>query len=545
MHLKRRLLKMIPVIVLFCFIFQTMVPSSAEEATNTNLRYTMSYIYFGNSGSYTGHVDRAKGSLDEISPSYFDLNEDGSLALTNAVNKSFVAEMHSRGISVVPFLSNHWNRELGQAALANMDHLTEQLAEAVERYNLDGVNVDIENLTEKERDLHTEFVRLLKEKLPEGKIVAISVAANPYDINTGWKGSYDYEALGKHSDYLMIMAYDEHYNGSDPGTIASISMAEKSIKYALDKVPKEKIVLGLPFYGRIWQDGPGHPQGVGIGNMEVEELIEKYDGNITFDTKTMTPSATITVKAKDEKPKIGGTAIEPGTYIIWFENELSIKEKLKLVEKYDIKGTGSWSLGQETADTWGYYKLWSNGCYFEDAANHWASDYILKAYKNNWIRGVTDTAFSPEKSLTRAESAAMLVRMLGLTTKTGEVPAFTDISGHWARDEIITAWNANIVKGISEDFFEPEAPVTREQMAVILNNILKMYSISGSGQAVSFSDVGTGDESWSSDAIKQAGRMGILSGFEDGSFRPGEALTRGQMTTIMHKLENALNSEQN
>ncbi|GAB1477396.1 hypothetical protein MASR2M70_22340 [Bacillota bacterium] len=540
MHFKRALIKMIPVIVLVCFIFQTMVPSSAEEPENTNPRYAMSYIYFGDSGAYTGCVDRTEGSLNELSPNYFDLKADGSLSLTQAVNKGFVDEMHSRGISVVPFLSNHWNRELGQTALANMEALTEQLAEAVGKYDLDGVNVDIENLTEKERDLHTEFIRLLKEKLPEDKIIAVSVAANPYGINKGWKGSYDYEALGKHSDYLMIMAYDEHYNGSAPGTIAGISMAEKSIQYALGKVPKEKIVLGLPFYGRIWRDGPGYPQGVGIGNTEVQALIEKYDGKVIFDTKTMTPSATITVEAKDERPIIGGTAIEPDTYIIWFENQQSLKEKLKLLEKYDIKGAGSWSLGQETEDTWGYYKLWSNGCYFEDAAKHWARDYILKAYKNKWVRGVSDTSFSPEKTLTRAEGAAMLVRMLGLTAKTDEVPAFIDITGHWARDEIITAWGFNIVNGMSGDSFEPEAPVTREQMAFMLNNILKMYSISGPGQIISFSDLGSGINSRSRDAIMQVGGMGILSGFGDGSFRPGEALTRGQMTSIMCKLDKAL-----
>lgn len=77
----------------------------------------------------------------------------------------------------------------------------------------------------------------------------------PKGWNTGWHGSYDYSALSKYADYLMIMAYDEHYQGSPAGPVAGMEFVEESIKYALKHVPKEKIVLGVPFFGRVW--GPG------------------------------------------------------------------------------------------------------------------------------------------------------------------------------------------------------------------------------------------------------------------------------------------------
>lgn len=537
MYLKRIIPKMIPAIILLYFILQTMILSSAETPSDTELRYTMSYIYFGSTGSYISHVDRTNGSLDEISPNYFNLNKDGSLALTPATERTFIDEMHRRDISVVPFLSNHWDRELGQAALARREELAGQLAEAVERYDLDGVNVDIENLTENERDLHTDFIRILRDKLPDEKLIGVSVAANPYGITTGWKGSYDYESLGKHSDYLMIMAYDEHYRGGEPGTVASISLAEKSIQYALSKVPKEKILLGIPFYGRIWKNGSGFPQGVGISNMEVQTLVSQYEGAAAFDPETFTPTATIKVKEKDEKLKIRGIPIGPGTYTICYENELSIKQKLRLIEKYDIKGTGSWSLGEETADTWEYYKLWSNGCYFDDVGKHWARDYIIKAYKKNWVMGVTQTTFCPDRPLTRAEASAMLVRLLKLPAQFFEESTFTDVSGHWAEGAIDTAWSHNIVKGVAKDRFEPEAPITREQMAVILHSVLEPYTFYGEGKPLSFSDVSPESNPWSWEAIEHIDGLGIISGFGDGSFRPKEALTRGQMTVIMSKLE--------
>lgn len=81
---------------------------------------------------------------------------------------------------------------------------------------LDGVNVDIENVTEKQRTQYTELVRRLRESLPSDKEVSVAVAANPSGWNTGWHGSYDYAELGKYADHLFIMAYDEHYQGGAP-----------------------------------------------------------------------------------------------------------------------------------------------------------------------------------------------------------------------------------------------------------------------------------------------------------------------------------------
>ncbi len=543
MHFMKIIFRWIPVLFLVGFVLQAVIPSSAETTPGRDLRYNMSYIYFGDPASYVSHVDRTKASLDEISPNYFNVNPDGSLAITKAFDPAFVDEMHERGIFVVPFLSNHWDRKAGQEALAKREELAENLAEFIETYGLDGINVDLENLTERECDLHTDFIRLLREKLGDDKIIGISVAANPYGVSTGWKGSYDYEGLATYSDYLMIMAYDEHYQGSEPGTVASLGLAEKSIQYALSKVPKEKILLGIPFYGRIWKNGGGFPQGVGIGNEEVRQLILAYGGRVTFDKGTKTPSAEIVVNVKDDKPRINGKQIEAGSYTIWFEDETSIKEKLKLVEKYRIKGTGSWSLAQETEDTWRYFKLRSNGCYFEDAGDHWARDAILQAYRNHWIRGVSDAEFSPDRSITRAEAVSMLVRLLELPDKKTLTPSFRDTEGHWAQVDIERAKSHGLINGSTEGLFKPEVPITREETAVMLQNILNSHSVAGKDKASSFTDVTPSSNPWSWQAIEQVSRLGIVRGFGDGSFRPKTLLSRAQMTVIMGELERVLLEE--
>ena len=162
--------------------------AAAADFQALNGRFNMSYIYFGASSAYISHIDAAKGSLNDISPSYFDLDREGTLKLTAAIDRGFIAEMHNRGIKVTPFLSNHWDRQTGVNALAGRQQLAGQVVSAVKEYDFDGVNIDIENVTEKEKDSYTDFVRLLREKLPQGKSLSVAVAPNPYYLNTGWHG---------------------------------------------------------------------------------------------------------------------------------------------------------------------------------------------------------------------------------------------------------------------------------------------------------------------------------------------------------------------
>ncbi|NCB52715.1 MAG: glycoside hydrolase [Clostridia bacterium] len=519
---------------LILIIIVMAVTSGMPAGASWDYKYNMSYIYFGNSSDYTQLVDNTQNSLNEVAPNYFSLSTGGELVLTNAVSSSFVQQMHDEGILVVPYLSNDWDRDKGLAALGNMDALADQLADAVSEYDLDGVNIDIENLTPSERDDYVSFVKLLREKLPEGKLIVAAVAANPSGTSVGWTGSYDYAGLAEYCDYLMVMAYDESYNGSVAGPVASISFVENSIKYALSVVSKDKIVLGLPFYGRIWSNSGGFPYGYGISNTVIEELIDSYSGTVTHDENSMSACAKITVKASDTKPKVGGQVLAAGTYTIWYSDETSLKAELKLVSKYGIMGAGSWSLGQETDDTWDYYKLWLNGCTFSDVQNSWAKDYVLTAYLNGWMNGVSAGEFSPASPLTRAQAAALMVRMLGLTAVKDSAYSFDDCSGSWAEAYIDTARKYDIVSGVGDNTFEPDRPVTREEIAVMLYNIMAHTGITA---PTAFSDVTAAANPWSYDAIGALGAKGVITGYPDGSFRPDAAVTRAEIAAMITRTD--------
>nr|WP_317413920.1 SH3 domain-containing protein [uncultured Solibaculum sp.] len=325
---------------------------SAEAAGS---KFNMTYLYGGTVSQQIEQVKKV-GSFNTVSPSYFDIDSAGKLVFTN-ISSQLIEEMHHMGVKVVPMLSNHWDRRGGQLALKDPEGMAQQLADAIEKYNLDGVNVDIENVTHNERDAYTRLVARLRELVPRDKEVSVAVAANPNGWNTGWHGSYDYEALGKHADYLMLMAYDEHWQGSEAGPVASIGFVDRSIQYALERVPAEKIVVGVPFFGRIWSED-GNFNGNGVGINTVENIIRDFNAKVTYDQKAQSPKAEFTVREGDKTITINGKRLTPGNYTIWYEDERSLEQKTQLVHKYDLKGLGSWALGQATDNVLGNLSSW-------------------------------------------------------------------------------------------------------------------------------------------------------------------------------------------
>ncbi len=334
------------------------VAGLSQMAISERQAFNMGYLYHGSSNAFMETMNHTQGSINVVAPTYFDLNTDGSLHLTKVLDRHFIASMQSNGVRVVPFLSNHWDRALGEKALDNREILTDQIAEAVRVYNLDGVNIDIENVTHEYQDKYSEFAKILREKIPVDKEVSVAVAANPRGYTLGWHGSYDYKNLAASSDYLMIMAYDESFTGSEPGPVASINFVEKSIQYALENgVSKDKIVLGMGHFGRYWLEGAS-VGGQGISNEQVGQAVKMYNGIVTFDEESKSPKANFTIHLGDPKLYVYGKKLEPGNYTVWFENEESMKAKFELVEKYGLKGTGNWGLEQENPEFWNAFSGW-------------------------------------------------------------------------------------------------------------------------------------------------------------------------------------------
>lgn len=482
-------------------------------------------------------------SLDEVSPSYFDINENGTLKL-NTVDKAFVKNMHKENIKVVPFLSNHWDRAIGRAALSNREALATSITNAIIEYDLDGVNIDIENVTEVDKDTYTDLVKILRSKLPAEKEVVVSVAANPYNYKTGWHGSYDYQKLGENADYLMIMAYDEHYEGGEEGAVAGIKFVEESIKYALKYVNKSKIVIGLPLYGRYWKQGTSYG-GRAASLTQIEDLIKNYESVVTYDEENQTAKAQISIMNTDVKPKLYGHTLTMGRYDFYYENEKSIAAKLDLVNKYDIKGVGSWKIGMEQQSLWDIFKekLSEGMQIFYDVPNsHWAKNEIEFMKNKNLIIGKFDNMYEPENSLTRAEMATITSRLIkeyeiiepsNLNTNI----EFKDISGHWAEKEINEIAKLGIVEGYYDKSFRPNESITRSEIAKIVSKLLDIVEEKNTDETKrqefkNYQDVG--ENNWAYEYIKDLSERGILTGYPDNTFRPNINVTRAEIAKILY-----------
>nr|WP_010676955.1 glycosyl hydrolase family 18 protein [Bacillus timonensis] len=229
-------MKYLKLLLVFILAIGLLLP--VQEFTHAQTRlFNMSYLFFGSPSTYVSQVNKTKGSLDVVSPNYFDISESGQLIINWNLDSVFIDEMHRRGMRVVPFLANHWNLTAGKNGLNNREQLAKDVAAAVAKYELDGVNVDIEGVNQTYRDAHTDFIRLLRKYIPDDKEVSVATAANPNGWQTGWHGFYDYKGLSQYVNYLMIMAYDETWESPESpiGPVSSLSFLKSQFNMRLSK----------------------------------------------------------------------------------------------------------------------------------------------------------------------------------------------------------------------------------------------------------------------------------------------------------------------
>jgi spore germination protein YaaH len=284
-------------------------------------------------------------ALDVISPTWFSVTDENGI-ITNKADIRYVERAHEKGYQVWALINNNFDPEITSKFLNSTsarENIIAQLLLYADLYELDGINVDFENVYLKDRDMLTQLVREITPVLREqGLVVSMDVTIK--STNPNWSMCYDRKALGEIVDYLALMAYDEHWATSPiSGPVASINWVERGIKTLLDEVPPEKVLLGLPFYTREWEETPKDLGGVSVKSKAlsmaaVKQKIQETGAKITWDQSSGT---NFLVYRK------GNT-----TYKIWVEDASSIDLKTDLVQKYNLAGTAAWRLGYEQPEIW-------------------------------------------------------------------------------------------------------------------------------------------------------------------------------------------------
>ncbi|MBQ6895335.1 MAG: hypothetical protein IJN40_07565, partial [Clostridia bacterium] len=207
-------------------------------------------------------------------------------------------------------------------------------------YKLDGINFDFENMYEKDRGAYTNHVReicLAAHTL--GAIVSVDV--NIYEpLSSTWSMCYDRDSLAKYSDYIMLMAYDQYYPaGKTPGPVAGLPWTESCIKLTLNEVPADKLVLGMPFYVRIWEMKNGKKVGTKSVSMDnALKQIEENNAKSQYDARYDLIKYSWNKDGKD--------------YVLWLETAMSTRTRVMLAKKYSLAGVASWRRGLESMDVW-------------------------------------------------------------------------------------------------------------------------------------------------------------------------------------------------
>ncbi|MDK2823667.1 MAG: hypothetical protein PWP71_1585 [Clostridia bacterium] len=497
-------------IILLIVLSFLIIPSIAvgEE------KISFMYLHGGTTQDYIEQFQLAKGSVNIVSPNYFELDATGNLVIK--VDNTLTNYFHQQKVKVIPYLSNHWDRASAQLALQNFEKLANDLAVAADIYNLDGINIDLENLTYEDRHLLTRFAATLRNKLKsQGRTVSIAVGAVDRPLTSGWKSAYDLSNLSQAVDYIIVMAYDQHWRNSGPGPIAALDWVKSQLDYMTTQIPKDKLVLGVPFYGRVWTN---NQNGDGIWYTDIIKAVQENNAELQWHDEYQVPF-TKYIKA------------DGNTKEIWFENARSIREKIRLVSTYGLKGAAAWRLGQEDPSIWKDYTIWLNGHYFRDTIGHWAESDILYLSSRSIVSGKDMYHYAPDVGITRAEAVALLSRVFNW--KLGPDNPFVDVpDSYWAKEPILKAYNHSIIRGIAPGKFGPEEKLTRAQLAVILQ---RAFLLEGTGEIkYNFLDVPQGH--WAAREIYILKNLGFIAGRSTNQFAPDSNVTRAELAAMVARI---------
>lgn len=277
--------------------------------------------------------------VNVLSPTWFSLNEDFSI--DDRSNLEYVKKAQGYGMEIWPMFDNSFKEGLTELALKSTSRRQEIIADVFKKcqaLGVDGINIDFEHINVETRDNFSQFVRELYPIFSEAGMT-VSVDVIPRTFSEIEKEPYDRKALAETADYIMLMAYDQHWSSSQTaGSVAEYSWVEANTNVLFRSIPMEKFVLCLPLYTRIWFDKGGKVTSQSVSMEVANEFISNNNIEMEWDSKA--------------KQKVGHKQIGDSLVSIWLEDGQSIKAKSSLVEKYGLAGVASWRKGFETLDIW-------------------------------------------------------------------------------------------------------------------------------------------------------------------------------------------------
>lgn len=295
-------------------------------------------------------LNNSKG-VNTVSPTWFKVSgNDGSVS--SLASERYVERAHKAGVEVWG-LCDDFSKEIDMSViLSNMtsrEKLESKLVSLAIEYGLDGINIDFENIPKEAGEDFVQFVREMSVRCRNNEIV---LSVNNY-VPVDYRMYYDYEEQGRTADYVVIMAYDEHYaGGEEAGSVSSIGFVRNAVSGILEKVAPEQVIMALPFYTRLWT-----VKNEGTESQSIETAAYSMTGaDSLLKDRNIEPSW-------DEAAGQYYAQYNEGDAVnkIWLEEERSMEEKLKAVTDGGIQNVSFWRLGFEKSDVWNIITGYING----------------------------------------------------------------------------------------------------------------------------------------------------------------------------------------
>jgi cellulose synthase/poly-beta-1,6-N-acetylglucosamine synthase-like glycosyltransferase/spore germination protein YaaH/peptidoglycan/xylan/chitin deacetylase (PgdA/CDA1 family) len=320
---------------------------TASKANSLSLIRAAFYTPWTGNTSYPD-LKKNADKLNTIFPEWFFI-DTLTYKLETRIDSAGLALMKQKQLRIMPLVTNFRNvntgfdgkllhKILNDSVLEN--RFIKEIADTLSYYNLNGINIDFEELVENTNEPLTLFQKKLYETL-HAKNMLVSMDVIPKD------NDYDYTQLAAYNDYVVLMAYDESNNSTGPGPISSQKWIEDAVSWTADRIDPSKIILGIGGFGYDWANG-------------------KYDGSVTYNdaiNKAKALNAKIIYDNDSYNLNFGYVSEETDSsgnadttiHDVWFTDAATAFNTLRFSDEFPTAGTALWRLGSEDERMWKYY----------------------------------------------------------------------------------------------------------------------------------------------------------------------------------------------
>lgn len=302
------------------------------------INLTWDYMEYPQDGGTLRNTVAYAKELNVISPTWYWLTDnDGSLK--SVANSNYVDMAHNLGMEVWALVSNfHSGYDVDTYEVLSYTSkrasLIESLVNTTVEYGADGINVDFESVPAKAGTHFVQFIRELGLACHENNLV---LSVDNY-VPTEYTAHYNRKQQSLFADYIIIMGYDEHYEGSDAGSVSSIDWMSKGIENTLKYVPENKVINAVPFYTRVWKTKGGTVTSEAVTMEVANSFVSRNNIALTWDSET--------------NQNYGEMTADGTFYQVWMEDADSMTIRLNVMKNFGIAGMASWRISQETPDIW-------------------------------------------------------------------------------------------------------------------------------------------------------------------------------------------------